>query len=419
MRILLLGGTGDALHIARHLSSVHIYSVAGLGRTPTGLACQVRTGGFGGAAGLADFIAREDISLLIDATHPYAARISANAVQAAAQCAIPCWALRRTGWQPVAGDDWREFSDWTALQSMLHDFERPFFTLGREPLAHLDAIPADQHWTIRCLDAEPGNARATVIGARGPFGLDDERTLFADGCFDVLVSKNSGGDATEAKLTVARELGLPVLLLRRPELPAATREFDSRDALLAALVAGAEKSPLRPLFAKKGMAASSPLKDKSEPASHSVSAAQYYAGIGCRRGVDVTALRALLEQTLRRHMLRLDQLAGLASIDSKRNEPGLQALARALNLPLRFFNASELAPFEDQVSEPSIIAQRETGVVGIAETSALAACGTAGVLVGGKNKTVAATCALARVAAGGENPGAESTSSPVFPRKKS
>jgi precorrin-6A/cobalt-precorrin-6A reductase len=409
MRILLLGGTGDALHIARQLSSAHIYSMAGLGRAPTGLACQVRIGGFGGASGLADFIANERIDLLIDATHPYAARISANAVQAAAQYAIPCWALRRPGWQPEPGDDWRECADWTALQSMLRTFERPFFTVGREPLAHLDAIPDDQHWTIRCLEAEPGNARATVIGARGPFSLDEEQALFAAGRFDVLVSKNSGGDATEAKLMVARELGLPVLLLRRPELPAATREFDSRDALLAALVAGADKSPLRPMFAKKGMTAPSPHQDtKSDPGNGSPSTAHYHAGIGCRRGVNAKALRELLENALHRHGVRFDQLRSLASIDSKHNEPGLQALARDLNLPLRLFGGAELAKFEDQVREPSIVAQRETGVAGIAETSALAACGTGGVLVGGKNKTFAATCALARVQA----PGSESTLTP-------
>lgn len=398
MRILLLGGTGDALHIARQLSSAHIYSMAGLGRAPTGLACQVRIGGFGGAAGLADFIASERIDLLIDATHPYAARISANGVQAATQCAIPCWALRRTGWQQEPGDNWREFSDWTALQSMLRTYERPFFTIGREPLAHLDAIPDGQHWTIRCLEAEPGNDRATVIGARGPFSLDEERALFAEGRFDVLVSKNSGGDATEAKLMVARELGLPVLLLRRPELPAATREFNSRDALLAALVAGTDKSPLRPMFAKKGMTAPSPFSDaKTEAANHSAPTAQYHAGIGCRRGVNAKALRELLENALHRHGVRFDQLKSLASIDSKHNEPGLQALARDLNLPLRLFSAAELAKFEDQVREPSIVVQRETGVAGIAETSALAACGTGGVLVGGKNKTFAATCALARM----------------------
>lgn len=235
MRILLLGGTGDALHIARQLSAQHVYSLAGLGRTPTGLACGVRVGGFGGAEGLAAFIARESIELLIDATHPYAARISASAVFAARHNAIACWALRRPAWRADAGDDWHEFADWADLLARLRAFHKPFFTVGREPLAHLHTIPREQHWTIRCLDAAPGNDRATVIGARGPFALDDERTLFARGGFDVLISKNSGGAATEAKLLVARERRLPVLLQRRPALPPATREFASRAQLIEAL----------------------------------------------------------------------------------------------------------------------------------------------------------------------------------------
>lgn len=235
MRILLLGGTGDALHIARQLAAPHIYSLAGLGRTPTDLACRLRVGGFGGAEGLAHFIAQENVDLLIDATHPYAAKISANAAAAATQQAIPLWALRRPAWQSQTDDDWREFADWSELCAILRDFQRPFFTLGREPLAHLDEIPPRQYWTIRCLDTEPGNARARIIGARGPFNTDAERALFTAAGFDVLVSKNSGGSATEAKLAIARELRLPVLMQRRPALPLATREFSSRAALLTAL----------------------------------------------------------------------------------------------------------------------------------------------------------------------------------------
>jgi precorrin-6A/cobalt-precorrin-6A reductase len=234
-RILLLGGTGDALIIARQLAPQHIYSLAGLGKVPTDLRCAVRVGGFGGAAGLAEFIATKNIQLLCDATHPYAAQISANAARAAAQCEIPYWALRRPGWLPQPGDDWREVDNWIELSAALHDFQRPFFTLGREPLQHLATIPATQFWTIRCLTAEPGNDRAAIIGARGPFTLDDERALFAARKFDVLISKNSGAAATEPKLQIARELNLPVLILKRPLLPPATREFLSTAALSAAL----------------------------------------------------------------------------------------------------------------------------------------------------------------------------------------
>ncbi|WP_415846242.1 cobalt-precorrin-6A reductase [Stutzerimonas zhaodongensis] len=234
-RILLLGGTGDALRLARGLGSSHVYSLAGLGRVPGDLQCQVRVGGFGGAQGLAEYIMAEHIDLLVDATHPYAAQISSNAARAAEQAGIPCWALRRPAWQAGEGDNWHEVNDWAELIGALGDFQRPFFTLGREPLAHLHEIPEHQHWTVRCLDAQASTDRAEIIGDRGPFELEAERQLFERLNCDVLVSKNSGGDSTEPKLQVARERGLPVLLLRRPLLPAVSREFARRDELFSAL----------------------------------------------------------------------------------------------------------------------------------------------------------------------------------------
>ena len=236
-RILLLGGVGDALAIARRLAPQDIYSLAGLGKVPADLPCQVRVGGYGGAEGLAAFMAAEGIDLLLDITHPYAAQISANAARAAELSGVPCWALRRPGWQAGGGDDWREVADWAALSTALELFQRPFFTLGREPLAHLQAIPLHQHWTVRCLDDYPGTPRARVIGARGPFNLADERALFAAGQFDVLISKNSGSRATDPKLQVARELGLPVLLLARPPLPAVDRQFSAVEEVWSALQA--------------------------------------------------------------------------------------------------------------------------------------------------------------------------------------
>ena len=236
-RILLLGGVGDALAIARRLAPQDIYSLAGLGKVPADLPCQVRVGGYGGAEGLAAFMAAEGIDLLLDITHPYAAQISANAARAAELSGVPCWALRRPGWQAGGGDDWREVADWAALSTALELFQRPFFTLGREPLAHLQAIPLHQHWTVRCLDDYPGTPRARVIGARGPFNLADERALFAAGQFDVLISKNSGSSATEPKLQVARELGLPVLLLARPPLPAVDQQFSAVEDVWSALQA--------------------------------------------------------------------------------------------------------------------------------------------------------------------------------------
>lgn len=234
-RILLLGGVTEALAIARLLGPEHVYSLAGIGRIPQDLACQVRVGGYGGADGLADYLRRERIELLIDATHPYAAQISANAAQAAKAAGIPCWALRRPAWQPQPGDDWREVEGWDALIDALAPFKRPLFTLGREPLQHLEDIPAHQFWTLRALEACAGNERCAVIGARGPFHLEDERALFERRQIDVLVSKNSGSAATEPKLEVARERGVPVLVLKRPELPEVDRLFGSVAQLREAL----------------------------------------------------------------------------------------------------------------------------------------------------------------------------------------
>ncbi|KFE51952.1 cobalt-precorrin-6A reductase [Pseudomonas syringae] len=238
-RLLLLGGVTDALAIARTLGPQHIYSLAGVGRVPTDLNCQVRVGGYGGAEGLARFITEQGIDLLVDATHPYAAQISHNAARAAELAQVPCWALRRPAWQAGPKDDWREVADWSELVQALKPFKRPLFTLGREPLQHLDDIPEQQFWTLRALENTlrdlPQHERCEIIGARGPFLLEDERALFERRAIDVLISKNSGGDATEAKLEVARELRVPVLILKRPVLPEVDRQFDSRQALLEAL----------------------------------------------------------------------------------------------------------------------------------------------------------------------------------------
>ena len=233
--ILLLGGVTEALAIARTLGPEHIYSLAGVGRVPTDLTCQVRVGGYGGVDGLAQFVRDEHIGLILDATHPYAAQISQNAAQAARLCGVPCWALRRPAWRPQAGDDWREVADWAELIEALKPFKRPLFTLGREPLQHLDEIPQEQFWTLRALEVYPGNERCEVIGARGPFLIEDERALFERQKIDVLISKNSGSTATEPKLEVARERGVPVLVVRRPVLAQVDRELLSLEETLIAL----------------------------------------------------------------------------------------------------------------------------------------------------------------------------------------
>ena len=237
-RILLLGGVTEALAIARTLGPQHVYSLAGVGRVPTDLTCEVRVGGYGGAEGLAQYIREQRIDLLLDATHPYAAQISHNATLAAATSGIPCWALRRPAWVAQTGDDWREVAHWSELIEALAPFRRPLFTLGREPLEHLHEIPPEQFWTLRALDIYPGNVRCEVIGARGPFLIDDERRLFAQRRIDVLISKNSGSSATDPKLEVARERGVPVLILKRPTLAQVDREFRAVEDLMEGLAQG-------------------------------------------------------------------------------------------------------------------------------------------------------------------------------------
>jgi len=231
MHILMLGGIGEARQLAQQLASVHVvtYSVAGQGRVPQ-LPGKVRVGGFGGSAGLADFLRDQAIDLLIDATHPYAATISRNARLATQNTGIPLWAYRRPPWLAEPGDDWRMVADWPELMRVLAKFQRPFFTIGLEPLGHVQDIPPRQHWLVRCLAAAVPNStpspQLTVLNARGPFALEMELALLRDYRIDVLVSKNSGGAAVTAKLTAARRLRIPVIMLERPRLPAADREFD-------------------------------------------------------------------------------------------------------------------------------------------------------------------------------------------------
>ena len=237
MRLLILGGVGEALKLARILSPSYtiIYSVAGKGRIPD-LPCTVRVGGFGGPEGLTAYLHEQAIDVLIDATHPYAAQMSRHAALAAQRAGIPLWACRRLAWQPTVEDDWRSVADWSDLMGALQAFRRPFFTIGLEPLRHAMAIPADQQWLVRCLAAEPSVIpRLALLCATGPFSLEQELALLRDYRIDVLVAKNSGGAAVEAKLAAARQLRLPVVMLERPVLPAADREFTEVKSLVAAL----------------------------------------------------------------------------------------------------------------------------------------------------------------------------------------
>ncbi|MEA3023451.1 MAG: precorrin-6A/cobalt-precorrin-6A reductase [Alphaproteobacteria bacterium] len=227
LRVLILGGTTEARRLAERLAprrelDVRL-SLAGRTSNPVPHPVPLRVGGFGGAGGLADYLKDERIDRLIDATHPYAAQMSANAAHAAALARVPLLALRRPAWQPVAGDRWREVADAQAAADALGDVpRRVFLALGRNEIAPFAGAP--QHvYLVRSVDAvEPPLAvpRAAYILARGPFREEDDRALLAAHEIDVVVAKNSGGPAAYGKIAAARALGIEVMLLRRPALPA-------------------------------------------------------------------------------------------------------------------------------------------------------------------------------------------------------
>lgn len=239
MTILVLGGVGEAARIAERLHADGrsvIYSMAGVGGEAP-VACRVRRGGFGGAEGLAAYLAEMRVQVLVDATHPYAAGISAHAARAARMTRVPFWAYRRPPWRPAADDCWHTLPDWPSLIGALAGYRRPLFTLGRSVLAWSASRREHQHWLVRCLPPAPENVPPgiEVIAERGPFSPAAEHRLFDRWRPDVLVSKNSGGTAVAAKLTEARAHGLAVLMLDRPPLPEAERTFACPDALCEAL----------------------------------------------------------------------------------------------------------------------------------------------------------------------------------------
>jgi precorrin-6A/cobalt-precorrin-6A reductase len=225
-RVLILGGTGDAAQLAARAVALPgvevISSLAGRVRQPTSPAGQVRVGGFGGVAGLRDYVQAQHIDLLIDATHPFATHMSHQATAAAHVCGLPHLMLVRPPWEPVGGDRWLAVENLAAAVAVLPEVaRRVFLTIGRQELAAF--APLQHLWFLmRMIDPPvPGTPvpPGTLILERGPFTLEDERRLLTTYAIEAIVSKNSGGSATYAKLIAARELGLPVVMIQRPPLP--------------------------------------------------------------------------------------------------------------------------------------------------------------------------------------------------------
>jgi precorrin-6A/cobalt-precorrin-6A reductase len=226
MKVLILGGTIEARAIAAALGPragiAVTVSLAGRTADPLPQAAPTRRGGFGGAAGLARYLGDEGIDVLIDATHPYAAAISANAARATASAGVKLIALRRPPWRKVAGDDWTEVETVeAAVQTLGQAPKRVFLALGRNELQPFTSAP--QHlYLIRSVDpVDPPLAvpHATYVVARGPFSASEDRDLLQRHAIAAIVAKNSGGEAAYGKIAAARALRLPVIMLRRPALP--------------------------------------------------------------------------------------------------------------------------------------------------------------------------------------------------------
>ena len=242
--ILLLAGTAEAVELARRAEAVPglrvIVSLAGRTRDPVRPPGEVRVGGFGGAAALARFIAAEDISAVIDATHPFAVRISANAAAACAEAGRPRLILTRPAWTPGPGDRWQVVADAAAAAAALAPGARAFLTTGRTDIAAF-ATRADVHYIVRLIDPPkmplPLPDYDLTIG-RGPFAVAGERALLAAHDIDMVVTKNSGGAASRPKLDAAREVDIPVILIDRPPPPEG-ETVPTVDAALAWLRRGA------------------------------------------------------------------------------------------------------------------------------------------------------------------------------------
>jgi precorrin-6A/cobalt-precorrin-6A reductase len=227
MRVLILGGTTEASALARLVagdaSFDAILSLAGRTSAPRQQPIATRVGGFGGAEGLARFIADDRIEAVIDATHPYADRMSANAVAACRQAGVPLASLVRPAWQAEPGDLWHTVATTEAAAAALGPAERTvLLTVGRQELHVFAAAP--QHRYVARLIEPPQQASLppdlVLLRQRGPFDLAAERRLLRDARIDVMVSKNSGGGATYPKIEAARQLGLPVIMIARPDKPA-------------------------------------------------------------------------------------------------------------------------------------------------------------------------------------------------------
>lgn len=234
--VLILGGTAEARELAGRLADRDglrvVSSLAGRVRDPALPLGQVRIGGFGGPGGLADWLTSQRAAAVVDATHPFAAAISANAAAACARTRTPLLSLLRPPWAPGDGDDWHAAGSLTGAAALLPSLgSRVFLTTGRQGLAAFARL-TDTWFLIRCVDPPSGPLppACQVILARGPYDAAAELALMRAHGIDVLVTKNSGGELTAGKLQAARELSVPVVMVARPAPPEVPRCSSAADA---------------------------------------------------------------------------------------------------------------------------------------------------------------------------------------------
>ena len=224
MRVLLLGGTTEASQLARALSDAQVdatFSYAGRTESPVAQPLPTRVGGFGGVAGLQAWLQAQRITHLVDATHPFAAHMSGNAVLACALAGVPLLAFERPAWVPGAGDQWVCVPDIAgAVTALPHSPARVFLAIGRQNLLPFAGC-AQHHYLLRLVDAMPDLPLpgAQVVIARGPFTVEADRALLQQHGITHVVAKNSGGSGAAAKLEAARSLGLQVIMVNRPKVP--------------------------------------------------------------------------------------------------------------------------------------------------------------------------------------------------------
>jgi precorrin-6A/cobalt-precorrin-6A reductase len=253
MKILILGGIGEAVTLAQNCISLSqrnsaiqvIYSLAGRARI-SALDCEVLVGGFGGPEGIKNYLLNNGISLVVDVTHPYASTISRHVSLACDQTATPLFRYLRDSWSVSDKDQWLDVASEIELIQTVSLYNRPFFTIGGSALGLLDKRSeyplASQHWLIRLIQTNQSKLddpvslakrlkTCTVINEIGPFSVSHEQTLMEKYDIDVLVAKNSGGTAVYPKIIAARNLGIPVIMVKRPKIPAIAAQFSDLSEL--------------------------------------------------------------------------------------------------------------------------------------------------------------------------------------------